>query len=421
MGSSKKKERGKQRKERNKALSAVSPITVVKLIQNGDDFITRYYCSGRCNISRDKVGMILSSVLGFLQRCENESFNDVLAPLRGDLVCPSMWINVLYHASVLQPSYNLQIAQSIGPLVKSMCGDVKRLFFQNNKYWLETIRLFSGLVWSMISNAESEVIEALLHHEGLLRSVAQWRFWNEENRPDILDDLDEHACEIVNASGRQCTTLLVATATNLREAIGSTPIVNKDYTKDLRTDSFVSGLITEIANNEEYDEEDESTLRHLIEDVDCVDGGVIADMIYFGMQSEYYYEDATLAVELVCTMLKKGTAVNNVPSDTRVACGIRNKLIRLCLCFIEEFDVREGGTKTLFLHIENTFKVIYDVALHKKTWKAIRHERIDIEEKLEQLDATITLDSSKKLLDMVKAILDDLILRDAMIYTPLPS
>ena len=411
MGSSKKKERGKHRKEGNKALSAVSPITVVKLIQKGDDFITRYYCSGRCNISRDKVGVILSSVLSFLQRCESESFNDVLAPLSGDLVCPSTWVNVLYHVGKLQPSYYLQIAQSIGSLVKCMCGDVKRLFFQNNKYWLETIRLFSGLIFSIMSRAESDAIEALLQHEGLIRSIAQWRFWNEENRPDIIDELDEHACEIVNTCGRQCTTMLVTNVVHVRE-LATTPVVNRDYNSKCCT-SFVSGLITEITNNDEYYQEDETTLRHLIEDVDCVDGTVIADMIYFGIDSKDYYGEATFAVELVCTMLNNGTAVNNVPSDTRVACAIRNKLIQMCLCFIEEFEDREGGAKTLFLHIENTFKIIHDVVLYKKSWKAIRHERLDIQEKLLNLrlgcfDETSMKSNSqcKKLLDMVKAILD---------------
>ena len=407
MGSSK-KERGKQRKAERKqgqSDSSVSPITIVKLIQSGDDFMTRYYCSGRCNISRDKVGMILSSVLGFLRRCENESFKDVLAPLSGDLECPSMWINVLYHVGTLQPSYNLQIAQNIGPLVKCMCEDVKRLFFQNNKHWFDTIRLFSGLVLNIISKAKSEVIGALLQHEGLLRSIAQWRFWNEENRPDILDELDVDACAIVNRCGRRCTTLLVAAATNPREVIGSTPVVNKDYRPKGWIDSFVSGLINQMTNDDEYDEDDESTLRHLIEGADCVDGCIIADMIHYGLKSGDYYEDAKLSVELVCTMLKKGTAVTNVPSDTRVAFAIRASLIDMCLGLIEKFGCRgDDATKTLFLHIENTCKTIHEVALHKKTWKAIR--RMNIGEKLEQLKAIITHDSGKKLLDMIKSIID---------------
>jgi len=419
MGSSK-KERGKQRKaEKSNATRNninLDPSRLVRLIQRGNDDATKFYCSNKYKLTRDKTGVLLSSVLGYLQRCDNENFDEVLIDIRGrlyhssemqigDLECPSIWVNVLYHVGMLQPSYYLQIAQSIGPLVKCMCGDMKRLFFQNNKHWFETIPLFSALVWSMISKSESDVIKALLQHEGLLQSIVQWRFW-EQNRPDISEELDADAYSIVYNCGRQGTTLLVAAATNLRESIGSTPVVNKDCLSKGWSDSFVSGLITEIMNSDEYDEEDVSTLRHLIEGADCVDGCVIADMIYFGMKSENYYEDATLAVELVCTMLKKGTALTNVPNDTRVAFAIRASLINMCLELIDKFGCKVRDSKALFLHIENIFKTIHGVALHKKSWKAIRHERLDIQEKLEQLDATITHDSSKKLLDMVKSILD---------------
>ena len=61
---------------------------------------------------------------------------------------------------------------------------------------------------------------------------------------------------------------------------------------------------------------------------------------------------------------------------------------------------------TVFSHVEAIFKSMYFVALHKKTWKAIRHVRQDIEEQLEDLDAIITDDSGKKLVLMVKSILD---------------
>ena len=47
---------------------------------------------------------VLSTVLSFLKRCEDETFAEVMADVGGDMVSPLMWIKVLYFANSLEPS-----------------------------------------------------------------------------------------------------------------------------------------------------------------------------------------------------------------------------------------------------------------------------------------------------------------------------
>ena len=140
---------------------------------------------GYPNISLLQSG-IVSTVLNFLGRCEHETFDKVIAEAGGhvftpngallsnvgwDLASPVVWINVLKHAAHIEPKCMLQIAKNIGPLVRCMCADTKRLFFKSNKYWLEGIVRFVELAGCIIlsptKNSNSEV-DVLLKHEGLL-------------------------------------------------------------------------------------------------------------------------------------------------------------------------------------------------------------------------------------------------------------
>ena len=431
MGASK-KQRGKQRKaKKSKAAesgildihpSQISPKNLVALIQRGDHIATSVYSTGCGILSRTQTDKVVSSVLGYLQRCE-ETFDNVLAD--GDLKCPSIWINTLYRAcesTSMDPHVCLQIAQSIGPLVKCMCDDKKMLFFQSKQHWIEALTSFVGLIRHIlyeVTTCKLAITGALLNHEGLLRSIVQWS--HIDSRPDITSMLDEHKCDIIYNCGRHSTHRLVMDLPNLREVIASTPTINKDYDPNSKI-SHIAGMITQLKTRG-WEGNDFQILHHLIVGADCVDRGVIEGIIDFGL--DLISNDPELSADTAITISAHVTNISRAmihhdggspmrkgsPSDTRVAFAIRVGLIDMCLSLMGRFGgqayIEHAITPNLFQYVHDALDAIHDVALHKKTWKAIRHKRPDIEDKLEQLDTSIINNvKCKELLDMVKSILD---------------
>ena len=59
----------------------------------------------------------------------------------------------------------------------------------------------------------------------------------------------------------------------------------------------------------------------------------------------------------------------------------------MCLGIIERFGDQIGNQ--IDTYVEGIFNAIHDLALHKKSWKAIRHVRLDIEERLDHLDNAV--------------------------------
>ena len=110
-----------------------------ELVRRGNNVATEWLAADDGSMSFDS-DELLSSVLNFLQRCEDETFGEVMASTGGDLATPSLWIQLLYKTSrIKEPSYILQIANNIGPMVRCMCNDTRRLFFKSNKHWGESI------------------------------------------------------------------------------------------------------------------------------------------------------------------------------------------------------------------------------------------------------------------------------------------
>jgi len=297
-----------------------------------------------------------------------------------------------------------------------MCDDKKMLFFQSKKHWMESLKIFSQFIYLVLNEAANsddplkhEAVTALIEYEGLVRSIVQWAsFWYTGSCPDLFDEIGHTDMAMILSCGRLVTSYLTKNMPSLRETIASTPVSLPDNS----IVSFVVGLIRRMSI--EFDKENLSTLHHLIVDEDCVDKSVIVGMIGFGV-SLAEREDATTSLvffPMVISMLFQGSKVSKrYPSDTRFAFAIRAGLVQMCLRFIERFGDHtnsQGDTRsTLFRNIEGIFKSIHDVALHKKTWKAIRHERQDIEEKLDHLDTSIIHNvKCKELLDMIKSILD---------------
>ena len=251
----------------------------------GDKYTTNKLLEG-CDIPDDIIHKslddILSVMLGFLQRCEDETFLQVMAEksgrrivsrqrcdlthqslsyvangVGGDLGSPSTWIKVLAKLASLRPSCMLQILINTRPLIKCMCNDTERLFFGSNKHWgdsiLPFVRLISNILLDQPKIEKKDVIDAFfLQHEGLSRRIVQWGFWD-KHRPDITRVVGQDDCISITTLGRKMTQWLVSItgiprgdarslgAANRVKFIASTPIVSHYYDPNCMT-SYVVGL-----------------------------------------------------------------------------------------------------------------------------------------------------------------------------------
>ena len=182
---SSKKQRGKQRKaaKNNAAASTRSPhnANFVRMVRRGDNGVTNvlsdrdllnneqavqditimlaadYNISQTISLDVNRVLKdVVPVVLDFLKRCEDETFDNVIANARkrgvgGDLVSPVSWVNALLTAVSREPNCRIEIAQNIGPLVSCMCADTKRVFFNSKKHWKKAILPFAGLIYNMMT------------------------------------------------------------------------------------------------------------------------------------------------------------------------------------------------------------------------------------------------------------------------------
>ena len=426
-----KKERGKQRKAA-KSLAAVNGVVVnisktVALIRKGDHKTTIDIGSGNTTqsleefngISYEQSG-ILSTVLKFLKRCEDDTFVKVMLDIGGDLQTPRFWVQVLIKAEAQEESCRLQIAQNIGPLVRCMCNDTKRQFFKSTKHWREAMQAFSSLIHNMIlstfasnSPKDKEVMDTLLKYEGLLTSIVHWGFWNEDCRPDITKELNiELDTATLNRLIRAADTQTEEGRKRL-EVIGTTPIINKQYDPEC-TISLVVGLIRQT-KIEGWTMDASTCLRRLIINVSCVDKDVITEMIDLGINTSDDEWVVHVAVVLDYMILKEYTDGFFYPNDTKVAFAIRGGLIELWLTFIERFGVLESfdkkrdGLESLFVSVKSILSSVYWVGSHKKTAKAIRSKRSSIGQKLARLEQNTEITSNancKKVIGMARSMLD---------------
>ena len=201
-----------------KVLNKMPTTKIVGLVKKGDRIATT--ALSEClikGISYKKSGA-LSAVLGLLQRC-NESFDEVMSDVGGDLNKPHFWVDIVVEAEGLDSSCNLQIAQNIGPLVECMCDDMARTFFKSNLHWRDTILPFVGLIYNLLRSSISTweqtdeqklIVGTLLQYEGLLTSIIQWGFWG--NRPDIAEELTAKVCNSVIEIGVLSAKLVVICA-----------------------------------------------------------------------------------------------------------------------------------------------------------------------------------------------------------------
>ena len=414
-----------------KAMNKFPTTRIVELVKKGDGVTTTALSDAKIKgISYQKSGL-LSAVLGLLQRCEHESFDEVIDDVsflghgnvpwneESYLDTPSTWIGILMEAKDLEPSCMLQIAENIAPLVRCMSDDASRTFFKSNTHWKEGIVSFAELIYYLLSTKVygSQIINVLLKHECLLRCVIQWAFWN-EHRPDIVKELPAADCRLVNRIGDATAKFIIAISAescNWQQVktIGSMSIINKDYDASCMV-SYVEGFVRQMNKQDNsWDEQEFILLKALINHADCVDGGVINGIIrYDGTSITSDLVSADRRTILSYTMiLQKTDTKKYLPCDTRTAAAVRAGSIEMCLNFIGRVGDHESSSssKSLFDNIENTFKMIHAISLHQKTAKAIRSKRQDIEFELVRLEqkSKITNNSDcNQLLDMVRSTLD---------------
>ena len=266
-----------------------------------------------------------------------------------------------------------------------------------------------------------KLIKVLFQHDGFLPSTIQWGFWTEEYRPDLVCELGIQECKKVITLGRDIIWKTVRVISQhlevgkgLLEIIGTTPIISKEYDPTCMI-SCVEGFIRQMKINGFFT----TTLDCLIENADCVDKGVITEMIDF--DTIHYDNDIAESVllRLYLMITKKEANIRNA-NDTRVAFAIRVGLIEMCLSIIEKFGTREcfegdesirsfSGARPIFHGIKDILKTIHDVSLHQKTAKAIRSKKEDIEQELARLEQNTDLANNPKcmkLFDMVGSILN---------------
>ena len=182
-----KKERGKLRKASKKLAAdnngGVNVIELLAKVRKGDNKTTLAILAAKDSsfLFNKQSSALVSIALKFLRRCESDTFAEVMLDIGGgDLICPSIWLKILFRAIELEPreehtNCRQQIVQSIGPLVKCMCNDTVRLFFKSNKHWRDTIRSFVGFIHNMIHilvNSDGskglDILEILLNYDQTL-------------------------------------------------------------------------------------------------------------------------------------------------------------------------------------------------------------------------------------------------------------
>ena len=413
------------------------------LSPNGVDLPPKLEAVGLQSLTPKSVyEAVLPNVLNFLGRCEDETFRQVVASVeKGNLVCPSLWIKVLWRAATESESFRLQIAQNIGPLVRCMCADTERLFFKSNIQWRKAIWPFAELIFCLVCGGTSmeensdglNTIAPLLQHEGLLTTIVQWEFWDETLRPDIIEELQHEHLQQIRVLGSSITQYLVKVVydgesedvislsegnLNLVQTIGSAPVVSKEYDPSNMV-SFVAGKIQTMKATGSTGGFS-NMLQLLIRHADCVDEGLIKEVIDLGVNTSDY-ATALFVGEMSSSMLvRTRNVVKKLPlvgdcqtSDTRVALAIRNGLIEMCLGFIRQYGWRESFSDETFLslsdYLERLFEIVHSTSFQSKSWKAIRHKKEIIEVELELVMNTLDFRYSaecQELLDMIKSIVN---------------
>jgi len=397
---------------------------------------------------------LISVVLGFLRLCEHTDFNDVVEKVKGNIQTPADWMEILACFGN-HDQCRLEIANGIQAVVRCLCDDTKRLFFNSNKHWHEAMPHFLRLVSNLLSymNDEDEspamVCNILLQNEGFLESVVQKALWT-SYRPDLVKEYESHSLlriQIVETSAHMAISDLIRIGNeeygqeylndsdeeenlftvvesisqdglNLLKTIAKIPVVSRVYDPECNV-NYVVGLIRLLKNvksnaGDRWKHFD--ILSLFTNNAHHVDNGIIAEVIELGSKfianideaSDTNIEEASDFLRICYSMMMRRADEKVFPIDKRIAVAIKSSLLEMCFGFITRFECAHGvyGRDELMDGLVCIAEVIQQVALHQNTSKAIRDRRCQTVEALNSLLTKIQSKQSTQFVDILSSVME---------------
>ena len=398
--------------------------------------------AGECNsLLLDLVDNgLIPVILGLLRQCEHKEFNEMVKKVKGNLQTPADLIVILVSYSSGE-QFKMEIANGIQAIVRCLCDDSKRLFFMSNKYWNEAVPLFFDLVLNLLSSSDdssskvtaSTVSNILLQNEGFLDSVVQTAFWS-SYRPDLVKEYESHQLSVdiksletdVHKVIRNIVSIglkrvmaqipFPQDGLDIIMTIAKTPIVSRAYDPGCNV-NYVVGMIRMLKNVKSNvgDRGDHfATLHMFMLNADCVDNGIIADVIDLGRNFTVNIDDAMSISELSYSMLVRKAQGNVYPIDKRFAFAIKSGLLDMCVEFIMRFacDLTiqsiacDAQRNQLMEALVCIAYFIHAVGFHRKTAKAIRDRQSQIIEALTRLSTKVQSKQTTQFVDLLSSIMD---------------
>ena len=322
----------------------------------------------------------------------------------------------------------LEIAAGIGPVVKCLCNDIRREFFQSNRHWYLSVGRFLQLIeWLTRSRGSLEV---LVKHNGLLEWVAQCPYWR-THRSDIMQGFKQFKLTSVLVDIESCARRIMDNIVyrldvglnniihfdergkTLIKSIALTPIVSHVFDPTCDT-QFVVGLLDvmqakRFAKMPRHEKDWYLCIAGAIMAADCVDKILISKVIEGGSSTPHCIAAgqgfAGMAFDMLSPRSEEligGLGYACIPNDSRYATAINNGLFEMCLKLL----ARHGGKESSKKVVDNVEKVVFsarDVALLNKSSKAIRDRRAQVVETLQLLEP-IFPKNDKKCKELVQII-----------------
>ena len=144
-----------------KAFNTLPPEKIINDIKRGDYTATEMAADltdEADNVCRDRLinAGIVPVILGLLVRCHEE--------LPFPNVYPNQWMRML--CTFGEPSFDVQYAESMGPIIQCLSNDRKRQFFQSNMFWHFSIPDFLTMASNVIRTEAA--LKIMLSYEGFL-------------------------------------------------------------------------------------------------------------------------------------------------------------------------------------------------------------------------------------------------------------
>ena len=398
-------------------------------------FLTRTDAGDKSYSQRLVEAGLITTVLQLLERCEDEKFADVLGH-NGDLPNPALWLNVLQNivardnivSKDVVLDARVKIARGIGPVVRCMTDDHRRLFFGENMYWWlgPSILFFVALLENLTKSPET--VPILMQYQGLTEFLIQCMFW-ERYRPDILEESRNYASatspnmfkmiqnsaiaalqEFVDVDKVKSNGSFVRFSdegTKRLKMIASTKIISDKYNRDCN-EPFSSGWFV-LMSADAIDPRLWFILQQLIW-ANCVDTVMIYRMVEYAMMQVKYSNAQEIIMSMYDVLIPRSgiEGIDRRPSDDRYSIAIKAGFIEMCLKLIVQFGpsgTRELSKGRTLDYLGILLNGASAVSLLKKSEKAVRNHRSEIQRALHSTMGK-TEGKSSELLEMVRSMIN---------------